>query len=653
MYQLILVVIICFVYSYSWEFRIFDVWDDQVYILYNKHLYFSLSNILYWFTHKCVGIYLPLTMITYIFDYSIWGLNSFGYHLQNIFWHIVTVLAVYNCFRLFKIKCWIALFLCIIFAVHPQRVESVVWLSERKDVLCAAFYFLSLYFYIKNRYAKFSIFAFLFFILSMLSKPMAVSLPIILLIYEFYRWGKGRLQTEVRRLKTDDCRLETNERSSSVARNPLSVTRSQWIKDKSQKTKGSLFVTLKFKSLRVLRGEKFRAPIPDVRETITHHSSFNIQHYLKLWPYFLVLVIFIPITILTQSDFDFISVPVTVLEKLYSVLFNLFWYTKETLFPTELNPLYPTTKLYYSVIEVTVFYFGCIILAILVIVKNKNIYIYKALPLFLCYIVSLSPVIGIIRLGAIDHADRYSYIPSVFIWLGVGIVLNKILYQKDTIKIKRISLFQTSFLFSKKFIIIILIAYTTVLVINNFRYQWYWENKLRLFNYSVQSTPSSYLALNYLIDMEYNRKNYHNAIILADRLDTEYGLYFFSEYYRSLVIYKFNRKLGIKSFIQIEPKLKTGIQFEFIHSKYVKLLGSIVSWYESQGNIPKSLVYINKMLELTKLSDFIRFTCLGLKSFYLKNYLKSIYWYKKALEIKPHDKYLLNKLKLSTNKLYK
>ena len=123
-----------------------------------------------------------------MFDYSIWGLNSTGYHLQNIFWHIVTVIFIYKIIRYFDVKIWVSFLLCLIFAVHPQRVESVVWLSERKDVLCAAFYFMSIYFYITADNKKLNkYFSFLLFLVSILSKPMSVTLPAILILFEFHK----------------------------------------------------------------------------------------------------------------------------------------------------------------------------------------------------------------------------------------------------------------------------------------------------------------------------------------------------------------------------------------------------------------------------------------------------------------------------------
>ena len=598
-YQLILVALIFCVYSYSWNYPIFDEWDDYIYILDNKHLTFSFSNILYWFTHTCHRCYLPFTMFSYMIDYSVWGLNSFGYHLQNICWHIVTVLVLYNCFSLFKIRLWLIFFMCLIFAVHPQRVESVVWLSERKDVLCAAFYFLSIYFYIKNRDTKFSYLAFLFFIISMLSKPMAVSLPIILLLYEFYRRGCG----------------------NHIVRGPCSVVRGQ--KSKIQHS------TFKIKHQVIIRA----------------FSVFR-GYFIKLWPYFLVLFLFIPISIISQQDFNYIDNKVTFYERVYTVFFNVYWYIKETLFSTKLNPLYPTVKLFYSVIQVSAFYVAGLIIVIILFYKNRRLFIYSVLPVILCFVSSLLPVVGLMRLGVTDHADRYSYIPSVFIWFGVGGILTYFLGQVNYHKNKYKSSFYNSILFNKKLIFIVLTVYSSVLIINNIKYQWHWKNKFRLFDFSVKSVPSSYLALIYLIEMEYGRKNYPIVMKLSDKLRSEYGLDSLAVYYQSLVMYQFDREAAMKSLVRIEPELRKGVKFEASHMRYKNLLRYIISGYDSQGNAYKTLEYVEKMLSLPQLNNFMRLNCFGLKAFYMKKYQESIFWYTKALTVKPDNTFVLEKLAL-------
>ena len=606
-YQIILVIIICCVYAYSWNYPILNHWDDQVYILYNKHLTFSLSNIFYYLKKYYFNLYIPITMYSYMIDYSLWGLNSFGYHLQNIFWHIVTVLSLYHCFRLFKIKSWIAFFLCLIFAVHPQRVESVVWLSERKDVLCAAFYFLSIYCHIKKGNKNFSFFSFFFFILSILSKPMAISLPIVLLLYEFYRGSVISKQSTV-----------SSEKKLEVC---------------NQQCRGEVTP---------LRNEDWLSVTQNLKSKIQHSVAIR-GYFLKLWPYFMVLLIFIPISIITQTDFNFTSVHISVYHKLYTFFYNNYWYIKETLFSSELNPLYPTITLFYSWIQVLVFYIACLIIAIILFYRKRNLFIYSILPLILCFIFSILPVVGLVKLGVADHADRYSYIPSAFIWFSLGLLLDKIMYSNDNQEKGLINKLQTS-LFFKKTIIIILVLYSFILIFNNIQYQKHWKDELSIFYYSVTQKPYNFVALIYLIDMEFARKNFKQGFALNNILRTMPGLTLMADYNNAIIRYKIKDQMAFESMIKIEPRLKEGIKYKVIHTRYVRLLCSIVSGYELQGNIPKVLEYLNKILELAKISDFMRFTCLGLKSFYLKDYNKSIYWYEKALIIKPNNSYIINKL---------
>lgn len=135
----------------SCSFPIFEAWDDNIHVTDNRHfLRFSLENLLGWWRQPFCGFYMPLTMWSYMFDYNIWGLNGFGYHLQNIFWHVLAVIGVFKCFRILGVQRSTAFVSCLIFAIHPQKVEPVVWVSGRKDVVCAAFYFWSLYCYFRT-----------------------------------------------------------------------------------------------------------------------------------------------------------------------------------------------------------------------------------------------------------------------------------------------------------------------------------------------------------------------------------------------------------------------------------------------------------------------------------------------------------------------
>jgi tetratricopeptide (TPR) repeat protein len=608
LYQLFLTLIVVYLYSFSCHYPIYKGWDDVTYMLYNPYLGFSFSNILYWFTHPCVGCYLPITMLSYMFDYSLWGLNSFGYHLQNIIWHIVATIAIYKCFRLFNIKSWIAFFLCLIFAVHPQRIESVVWLSERKDVLCAAFYFLCIYFYIKNYEKRFSITAFIFFILSMLSKSMAVSLPVILLIYEFYRYGKERR-------KVIDYRLAVEGRD-------------QWFEDEKQRA-GAGKQEKNTKPIRLI--DLIRLP---GRSLGTKPGGLT-----RLWPYFLILFIFIPVTILAQGGTAHSHNQIFSFQRLYIIFYNICRYFLQTLLPIELNPVYPAIHPYSSIFELLLFYTAVIVILSILFYKNRKLFIYCILPLVSVYIVSLLPVVGLVKLGSINHADRYSYISSVFIWFSIGLILTKILYE-EKLELK----YRKTFFLRKKFIFIILAVYASILFFINYQYQKKWKNMHRLFSYASNCVPVNSVALIGLGDIELNKGHYGEVLIIAEKLKGKDNL--MASFFEASVLFHLDRKSTVELLLKIKPLLKSSRNFKDNHFRYISVLGMLTVYYDSIGNTRKAAEYNDEILSLPKLDTFMRFSCMGLREYYLKNYKKANRFFERALKLKPKDKIVLKYIDL-------
>lgn len=172
-------------------------WDDQACVYENPNIAsFNGAFLRYAFTAVVNSNWHPLTVISYAVDYSIWGLNPLGYHLTNIVFHsaatfLVTLLATQLALRAKggNVAVFAGLFTGLLFGLHPLHVESVAWIAERKDVLSGFFFVLSLLLYL--RYTRLtskaafvlSIFA---FILALLSKPMAITLPLVLLLLDFY-----------------------------------------------------------------------------------------------------------------------------------------------------------------------------------------------------------------------------------------------------------------------------------------------------------------------------------------------------------------------------------------------------------------------------------------------------------------------------------
>ena len=207
----------------------FVTWDDDRFVYDNPGLTSIGAGALKWaFTSVVLSSWYPLTLLSFSLDYTLWGLNPFGYHLTNVCLHALNAFLVF--FLSLKIirlgyagggaapippgpagpANWglpAALITAVLFAVHPLRVESVAWITERKDLLYAFFYLLAVISYLRfvsgkaskgvsgqghgrSRWYYYGA-ALLFFLMSLLSKAMAVTLPAVLLILDLYPLGRG------------------------------------------------------------------------------------------------------------------------------------------------------------------------------------------------------------------------------------------------------------------------------------------------------------------------------------------------------------------------------------------------------------------------------------------------------------------------------
>lgn len=138
----------------------------------------------------------PLTWLSLIFDYELYGLNAGGYHLTNLFLHILSTLLLFWLFNRMTGAIWKSAFVAALFAVHPLHVESVVWIAERKDVLSAFFFMLTLCFYVyyteKPAVTRYLLVVF-FFICALMSKTIVVTLPAIMILLDY--WPLKRFET--------------------------------------------------------------------------------------------------------------------------------------------------------------------------------------------------------------------------------------------------------------------------------------------------------------------------------------------------------------------------------------------------------------------------------------------------------------------------
>jgi tetratricopeptide (TPR) repeat protein len=179
--------------SVYWQINKYDFvnFDDNEYVYDNRHVQdgFTLENIKWAFTTNTASIWHPLTWLSHMLDYQFYGLNPGRHHLTNLIFHIVNTLLLFFVFRKMTGHLWQSAFVASLFALHPLHVESVAWISERKDVLSTFFWMLTMWSYIwyvqHPRINKYLL-VILFFILGLMAKPMLVTLPFVLLLLDYY-----------------------------------------------------------------------------------------------------------------------------------------------------------------------------------------------------------------------------------------------------------------------------------------------------------------------------------------------------------------------------------------------------------------------------------------------------------------------------------
>ncbi|MEN6624555.1 MAG: tetratricopeptide repeat protein [Smithella sp.] len=165
--------------------------DDNIYVTNNSFVKngFTAESILWAFQTTDAGLWHPLTWFSIMLDYKLYGQSPFGYHWTNVILHSLNTILLFLFISRTTNALWKSAFIAALFAVHPLHVESVAWVSERKDVLSSLFWFLTLLAYVhflKDRKASAYIKMLFLFICGLLSKPMLVTLPFTLLLLDYW-----------------------------------------------------------------------------------------------------------------------------------------------------------------------------------------------------------------------------------------------------------------------------------------------------------------------------------------------------------------------------------------------------------------------------------------------------------------------------------
>jgi hypothetical protein len=317
-------------------------YDDDTYVYENPIVLKGLSfeGLRWAFTYGEIGHWHPLTWVTHMLDCQFFGLWAGGHHLDNVILHAVAVVMLFLVLFQMTGAVWRCGFVAAVWAVHPLRVESVAWVAERKDVLAAVFFMLTLGAYIRYirqpsilRYVLLAV----SFTLGLLSKNMLVTLPFVLLLMDY--WPLGRLD--------------------QGARFPRLL-----------QEKIPLFVLSAFScTITFLVPEKLSAAV---------HLPFSLR--------------------------------------IQNALVSTCIYLRQTLWPTDLVAHYPNPTHAFPFWEVAgSLVLLCFISVAAFLLRKSHAYLLVG---WLWFIGMLVPVIGLMQISTYSHADRYTYLPQIGLFVG-------------------------------------------------------------------------------------------------------------------------------------------------------------------------------------------------------------------------------------------
>ena len=349
-------------------------YDDYVYVLQNQQVRsgVTLGGIVWAFGHEHAGNWHPLTTISHMLDVQMFGLTPAGHHFVNVFLHAVAVLLLFFLLRQLTGAFWRSALVAAIFAIHPLRAESVAWVAERKDVLSAVFFMLTLAAY--ARYAhKRSVGRYIgtavLLACGLLSKPMLVTVPFLLLLLDDWplnRSSRRRIRpsadqrAKVRGLPTDNPAFR-----------------------RGQKSEAKNWLTLVVEKIPLI---VICVPTAMATFVIQERSSGSIAQLPLAW-------------------------------RVENAVVSYVTYMWQMIWPVNLAVFYPHPENCLALWQVA-------LAALLLLGITAFVFALRAtrpylLVGWLWYLGMLLPVIGLVQVGLQGHADRYTYLPQIGLYLAV------------------------------------------------------------------------------------------------------------------------------------------------------------------------------------------------------------------------------------------
>jgi Flp pilus assembly protein TadD len=383
--------------------------DDYVYVYENPVITggLTLPGIIWAFRHSHARNWHPLTTISHMLDCQLFGLNAGGHHFTNVFLHTIAVVLLFLVLRDMTGgpsrtgSVWPSAFVAALFSIHPLHVESVAWISERKDVLSGVFFMLTLGAYV--RYARQPsparyITMLTLFALGLVSKPMLVTLPFVLLLLDYWPLDRGQ-RTEIRGQRTED-------RGSPRRIRPLADRRSGvrhgesirwWIRDQRFATANPSFGG---------SGD---------RERVEGQTWSNLVA--EKIPLLALSAASCLATLLVQRQAAGSIDQLPSAWRANNAIVTCVVYIWQMLWPVKLAVFYPHPNNRLLLWQVV------LALALLITISTTVIALRRKRPYLITgwfwYLGMLVPVISLVQVGEQARADRYTYLPQIGLYLAL------------------------------------------------------------------------------------------------------------------------------------------------------------------------------------------------------------------------------------------
>ncbi len=382
----------------------FTNFDDGIYIPENSHVTTGLrwSNIVWSFTHVYAGYWIPLTWISHMADCQLFGLNPAGHHLVNVLLHTANTLLLFLLLEKLTGAQWRSAVVAALFAWHPLRVESVAWACERKDVLSAFFWMLTLlaytgYVHTRTRprsstfqppFLLYYCLALFLFACGLMSKPMVVTLPFVLLLLDF--WPLQRLA-----LYTDGPSHKDLDGPSNDSPSP----------PPSPAGSGSLFRRLLGMSSDLTNSGSDCARRPEKRRIGLKLAGLVVEKI----PFFGLSFAACVVTYLTQAGSGAVPAESPGV-RISTALWDYEQYIAKIFWPSHLAVIYPMATHGLVPLAAGAGLLLAVCTFVFVFLGRRWPYLFVG---WFWFLGMLAPVIGIVQVGSVSVADRFSYLPSI------------------------------------------------------------------------------------------------------------------------------------------------------------------------------------------------------------------------------------------------